>query len=44
MTIICVPILFSALIILVVGAPCGQQRFYPGRETIAKVSADVVVT
>lgn len=37
-------LLTFVLIILVVGAPCGQQRFYPGRETIAKVSADVVVT
>lgn len=44
MTIKCVPILFNVLIILVVGASSGQQRFYPGGETTAEVSADAAVT
>lgn len=44
MTIKCVSILFNVLIILVVGASSGQQRFYPGGETTAEVSADAEVT
>lgn len=43
MTIKCVPILYNVLIILVEGASSGQQRFYPGGETTAEVSAYAVV-